>query len=145
VASVEPRPYSSHFIVERRLELSNGKRRSMDSPFTPLPSVEALGLSLGKKIDLEPIRPVFFVPKLDNRPQNPIIEAINIGNAAPIHPLTSGRPTNGVPTTNAIGNGYEKQAKQGLIQEKWQEEEPLLMWLRAARKEDQGPAQVCLA
>lgn len=109
----------------------------------PLPSVEALDLSLAKRIELEPIRPLFFVPKLDNRPQDPIVEAINLGNAAPARPLTSGRPTNGLPTTNNLGNGYEKMAKEVPKQEREQEEGLLSTWLRAARKEDQGPAQVC--
>jgi hypothetical protein len=116
----------------------------MDSPFTPLPSLEGLDLSLAKRVDLEPIRPLFFVPKLDNRPQDPIIETINFGNAAPTRPSTSGRPTNGAPTTNGIANGFEKQAKRAPKQEKEQEGKLLSMWLRAARKEDHGPAQVCL-
>ena len=116
----------------------------MDSHFTPLPSVEVLDLNLGKKIDLEPIRPLFFVPKLDNRPQDPILEAINFVNPAPAHPPTNAPATNGVPTTYGTRNGYEKQAKETLKQEREQEEELLLVWLRAARNEDQGPAQVGL-
>lgn len=116
----------------------------MDSPFTPLPSVEALELSLAKKIVLEPIRPLFFVPKLDNRPQDPIIEATNFRNAAPTHPSTNGRATNGAPVTNGVVNEYEKEAKEVQKQEEEKSKEHLLMWLRAARREDQGPAQVCL-
>jgi len=115
----------------------------MDSPFTPFPSLEGLDLGLAKRVDLEPIRPLFFVPKLDNRPQDPIIETINIGNAAPTRPSTSGWPTNGVPTTNGAMNGFETQAKGASKQEKGQEEKHLSMWLTAARKEDHGPAQVC--
>lgn len=115
----------------------------MDSSFTPLPSLEGLDLSFAKRVDLEPIRPLFFVPKLDNRPQDPIIETINFGNATPTRPSTSGRPTNGAPTTNGIANGSEKQVKGAPKQEKEQEEKLLSMWLRAARKEDHGPAQVC--
>lgn len=116
----------------------------MDSQFTPLSSVEALDLNLGKMIDLESIRPLFFVPRLDNRPQDPIIEAIDFGNAAPTHPSTSGRSTNGVTVTNGTMNRYKKQAKEAFKQEREQEDELLLMWLRAARKENQGPAQVGL-
>lgn len=110
----------------------------MDSQFTPLPPVEALDLNLGKMFDLEPIRPLFFVPKLDNRPQDPIIEAVDFGNAAPTHLPTSGRPTNGALATNGM-NGDEKQAKGALKQEREQEEDLLLVWLRAARKEDHPP------
>jgi hypothetical protein len=117
----------------------------MESPFTPLPSLEGLDLGLAKRTDLAPIRPLFFVPKLDNRPQDPIIEAINFGNAAPTKPSTSRPPTNGTPTTNGIVNGFESQEKRAPKQDKDQEEKLLSMWLRAARKEDQGPAQVCLA
>src|SRR5258706_13219629 len=116
----------------------------MDSPFTPLPSLEGVDLSLSKRVDLEPIRPLFFVPKLDNRPQDPITETIGFGNAAPIRTSASGWPTNGVPTTNGIANGFETQAKGAPKQEKEQEEKRLSMWLRAARKEDHGPAQVRL-
>jgi hypothetical protein len=116
----------------------------MDSPFTPLPFVEPLGLSLAKHVDLEPIRPLFFIPKLDNRPQDPIIEALNFENAAPTHPSTGGRATNGVTVTGGTVNGHGKQAKEAPNQKEKQEEELLLMWLRAARKEDQGPVQVCL-
>lgn len=116
----------------------------MDPPFTPLPSLEEFDLSLAKRVDLEPIRPLFFVPKLDNRPQDPITETINFGNAAPTRPSASGRPTNGAPTINGIENGCETKAKGAPKQEKEQEDNLLSMWLRAARKEDQGPAQVCL-
>lgn len=117
----------------------------MDSPFAPLPSLEGFDLSLSKRVDLEPIRPLFFVPKLDNRPQDPITESINFGNAALTRPSASGRPTNGVPTTNGIANGFETQAKGAPKHETEQEEKHMSMWLRAARKEGHGPAQVCLA
>jgi len=116
----------------------------MDSSFTPLPSLEGVDLSLAKRIDLEHIRPLFFVPKLDNRPQDPIIESINFVNGAPTQPSTSGRPMNGVPKANGIVDGFEKQAKGTIEPEKEKEEKLLLMWLRAARNEDQGPAQVSL-
>ena len=114
----------------------------MDSPFTPLPSLEGFDLSLAKRADLEPIRPLFFVPKLDNRPQDPITETIKLENAASIRPSASGRPINGASTTNGIANGFEAKAKGAPKQEKEQEENLLSMWLRAARKEDHGPAQV---
>ena len=116
----------------------------MDSTFIPLPSLEGFDLSLAKRVDLEPIRPLFFVPKLDNRPQDPITETINFGNAATTRPSASGQPANGAPATNGTTNGFETKAKGPPKQEKEQEEKPLSMWLRAARKEDHGPAQVCL-
>jgi hypothetical protein len=113
----------------------------MDSPFKPLPPVEAFDLSLGEKIDLEPVRPLFFVPKLGNRPQDPIIEAINFENTAPAHTSTGGWVSNGAVNPSET----EKRSTGAPQQEKGRSqgsEELLSVWLRAARDDDQGPARV---
>jgi len=98
----------------------------------PLDDLDACKTNL-----LQPVTAAFFIPKLENRPQNPIMDSLGLNASRNIHPGFSNDAMNGVTKpTLANGNKFQPSNANLIVTVTEEDKTPDDIWMIAASGSD---------